>query len=91
MPTARHVLTQKFSIEYHRPISTQQTVFSTAKISDISSNKECVVIDKMYNAKAELCVSYTGHYRFLKIPQALRLKIIFPDLATAMQDFFKRE
>ena len=82
-------LTQKFSIEYHRPISTQQIVFSTAKISDISSNKECVVIGKMYNAKTELCVSYTGHYRFLKIPQALRLKIISPDLAIAMQDFFK--
>ena len=82
-------LTQKFSIEYHKPISTQQTVFSTTKISDKSSNKECVVIGKMYNAATELCISYTGNYRFLKITQALRLKIISPELAAAMQDFFK--
>jgi acyl-coenzyme A thioesterase PaaI-like protein len=81
-------LTQKFSIEYHKPISTKQTVLSTAKISDNISNKELVVIGKMFNAATELCISYTGHYRFLKIPQALRLKMITPELAAAMQEFF---
>lgn len=72
----KYILTKSMTINYHRPVLVNEVLRIESEIKEHISDREGVMIGKIFNSKGELCVSSIGHFALMDKDYIKKLALV---------------